>query len=190
MLLMMPILTLSILAYLLGSIPFGKLIALRYGIDIQKRGSGNIGFANVLRVIGWGAALPVLILDVIKGFIPAFTATLFINPTAGFIVGLFAIAGHLFPAWLRFRGGKGIATGLGVLLGATPLVGVIGFTVYAMSSFLLRNSSYASIAAGASVLVSGILLFPTHAWAYIALAAIALWTLRKNLFGVVPNYDI
>ncbi len=180
----------AVLAYFCGSIPFGKIIAASFGIDIQKRGSGNIGFANVLRVLGWKAAVPVLLLDALKGFIPTFIAAwLFGIPTA-FVIGMCAIVGHLFPVWLRFKGGKGIATGLGVLLGATPLVGIIAFLVYILSSAFLRNSSYASITAGLSVIVSGIVLYPAYFWAYVLLLLIALWTLRKNLFGSVPNYDI
>lgn len=177
------------LGYLCGSFPSGKIIALRYNIDIQRRGSGNIGFANVLRVIGWRAALPTLVIDVAKGFAPTFLAVSYFDISMGFIVGIYAILGHLFPIWLKFKGGKGVATGLGVLLGATPLIGAAGFVTYVLLSLLFRNSSYASFAAGIVVLVSGILLFPTYAWAYVAFILIALWTLRKNLFGTVPNHD-
>ncbi len=190
MLAAVPIALLALSAYLCGSVPFGKLIAKRYGIDIQKRGSGNIGFANVLRVIGWRAALPTLALDIAKGFTPTALAVYYFDIHTGFAIGIAAIFGHLFPVWLRFKGGKGIATGLGVLLGATPVVGLIGFSVYIISSLVLRNSSRASVAAGLSVAVSGIALLPTYSWAYIALIMIALWTLRKNLFGTVPSYDV
>jgi len=178
-----------IFAYFCGSIPFGKIISHRHGIDIQRRGSGNIGFANVLRIVGWRAALPVLVLDVFKGFVPTIVATVYFDVSAGFAVGFFAIFGHLFSLWLKGKGGKGIATGLGVLLGTTPLVGIIGFSVYIVTSFILRRSSDASITAGVAVALAGCLLFPRYIWAYLVLICIAVWALRKNLFGTVPNYD-
>lgn len=108
----------------------------------------------------------------------------------GFIIGICAIAGHVFPVWLRFKGGKGIATGLGVLLGTTPIIGMIGFAVYVILSILWRHSSRASFIAGLSVVTSGIILFPEFAWVYFMLIVIAAWTLRKNLFGTVSNYDL
>jgi len=187
---MLLVVAIAVFAYFCGSIPFGKIISMRYGVDIQKRGSGNIGFANVLRVLGWKAAIPVLILDALKGFIPTYLGLIVFGLPTAFVIGMCAIVGHLFPVWLNFKGGKGIATGLGVLLAATPLVGVTAFLVYIVASALLRNSSYASITAGLSVLISGILLYPTYFWAYTLLLLIALWTLRMNLFGKVPNYDI
>ncbi len=187
---MLLVVAIGLFGYLCGSIPFGKLIAKQYGIDIQKRGSGNIGFANVLRVLGWKAAIPVLMLDILKGFIPTYAALLIIGAPFAFVIGLCAVAGHLFPVWLKFKGGKGIATGLGALLGVTPLIGSIALLIYVLSSILIKNSSYASILAGCSVIVSGVIYYPEYTWAYTLFLLVALWTLRKNLFGTVPNYDI
>lgn len=187
---MLLMLTITLGAYFCGSVPFGKIIAYSYGIDIQKRGSGNIGFANVLRVIGWKAAIPVLLLDVTKGFLPTILAHQLFGVTLAFGVGVCAILGHLFPIWLRFRGGKGIATGLGVLLATTPLVGCSAFVVYIGSSLVLRNSARASIIAGLTVFITGAILYPEYLWAYSMLLLIALWTLRKNLFGKATNLDI
>ncbi len=186
---MLAVLSMGIFSYLCGSLPTGKLVARRYGIDIQRRGSGNIGFANVLRVIGWRAAIPTLVVDIAKGFLPTYMATVYFGASTGFIIGICAIMGHIFPIWLRFKGGKGIATGLGVLLGTTPLVGAIGFGVYIIFVLLFRRSSYASFAAGIAVVISGMITSPTYAWAYILLICIATITLRKNLFGTVQNYD-
>jgi glycerol-3-phosphate acyltransferase PlsY len=104
---------LSILAgSVLGSIPFGYAAGRVNGIDIRTKGSGNIGFTNVQRTLGWGWALPVLILDVAKGMVPAALAPLLgLNAP---LVGLGAILGHVFTPWLGFRGGKGVATTIGV----------------------------------------------------------------------------
>jgi glycerol-3-phosphate acyltransferase PlsY len=187
---MLLMVAIGFLSYVCGSVPFGKLIAASRGIDIQKRGSGNIGFANVLRVMGWKYAVPVLVFDCLKGLVPTSLALYAISPTFAWIAGIAAVLGHIFPVWLKFKGGKGVATSLGVLLAVTPIVGLVGFGAYIAGSLMLRNSSSASITAGVVVLIFGLVLYPQYAWAYATLLLIALWALRKNLFGEVPNYDI
>ena len=177
------------LAYLLGSIPFGKLVAHSRGIDIQKRGSGNIGFANVRRIVGWRAGLVTLSADIAKGFIPTFLASHFLGMTFAFFVGVVAIAGHVFPIWLRFRGGKGIATGLGVVLAINPIAGLIGATVYVISCFVTKVSSYSSMAGLIATAGIAVSIAPSSWSQYAVLILIALWTLRHNLTGKVPNYD-
>jgi len=175
--------------YFLGSIPFGKLVAHSYGIDIQKRGSGNIGFANVRRIVGWRAGIITLAGDVMKGFMPTLAASYFVSPSFAFFVGLAAIAGHLSPVWLHFRGGKGIATGLGLALALYPIAGIIGAIVYLTSCLITKVSSYSSLAGLMATTVVGIALNPASWWQYAILILIALWTLRHNLSGKVPNYD-
>lgn len=177
------------LAYLLGSIPFGKLVAHSYGIDIQKRGSGNIGFANVRRIVGWRAGLITLAADIAKGFIPTLLASHFLDATFAFFVGLAAIAGHVFPIWLRLRGGKGIATGLGVVLAINPIAGLIGAAIYIVSCFVTKVSSYSSMAGLIATAGTAIVITPSSWWQYVILILIALWALRHNLTGRVPNYD-
>lgn len=181
--------TMVISGYLSGSVPFGKIIARFYSIDIQTRGSGNIGFANVLRVIGWKAAIPTLLLDVLKGFIPTYVALFAFGANFAFLVGITAVIGHIFPVWLKGRGGKGIATSLGVLLACVPFVGILGFSVYVIASLVLKKSSHASITAGICVFIASVALYPAYAWAVCIMLLIALWALRNNLFGTVPNYD-
>lgn len=176
-------------AYFCGSIPFAKIIGYRYGVDIQKRGSGNIGFANVLRVLGWRAAFPVLLLDAAKSFLPTFLAYYVLGEVPAFTIGIIAMFGHIFPLWLHFKGGKGIASGLGVLFAIMPLVGVLALLVYALSSWLLKKSSYASMVAGVAVLVTTAIITPGLTWQIAIMLLIATWALRKNLFGTVPNYD-
>src|SRR5258708_5216306 len=100
-----PFLLLVGIAYLLGSIPFGKLIGKRHGIDIQKHGSGNIGFANVRRTLGWQAGLIVLTGDILKGFIPVLIARQYLSTYQVLVVALVAMLGHIFPIWLKFNGG-------------------------------------------------------------------------------------
>lgn len=135
-------------AYLLGSIPFGLLIARVKGIDIRSRGSGNIGATNVLRHVGKGEALLTLCADAAKGFIPAFLAVHIFpyGPAAGFI-GVAAVAGHVFSVFLRFRGGKGVATALGVLGAYAPAVGLLTVGIWILIFAVFRISSLSAIGA-------------------------------------------
>jgi glycerol-3-phosphate acyltransferase PlsY len=141
------ILLLTALAYLLGSIPFGLLLTRAAGLgDIRNIGSGNIGATNVLRTGKRGLAAATLLLDGGKGAVAVLIARHFGFPAplcAGFAVFL----GHLFPVWLRFHGGKGAATGLGVLLAEAFPVGLIACASWLAVAFLLRMSSAATLAA-------------------------------------------
>lgn len=178
-----------IFAYILGSIPFGKLISkYLYRIDIQKRGSGNIGFANVRRVLGWKAGIATLMADILKGAIPTLLALLALDQQQTFLVGLIAITGHIFPVWLGFRGGKGIATGLGVVSILSPVAAFIGSLVYCTLLLLKQKSSTASLVALVSLCILATILRPESWWWYVILLLIALYTLRNNIMGRIPHY--
>jgi len=139
----------AIAGYFLGSIPFGFLIAKTKGMDIRQHGSGNIGATNVWRVCGWRYGLPVFILDVMKGVIAVVIAGYFevrIGGCQGWaqIVAAFAcIVGHSFPIWLKFKGGKGVATSLGVMLGIMPSATLVVFALWAI---IFKISGYVSLA--------------------------------------------
>lgn len=151
-------LTLIISAYLLGSIPFGVLVARSKGIDIMSVGSGNVGATNVYRTLGWGPGLLVFLLDVAKGAIPAaISHWLLADKPFAFLVGIFAVVGHGFSPWLKFRGGKGIATGLGALLGSSPLVACSVLGVFVLVLAISRFVSLASIVAAGSLIGFGVL---------------------------------
>jgi glycerol-3-phosphate acyltransferase PlsY len=139
-------------AYLAGSIPFGLLMARLKGVDIRAAGSGNIGATNVARVVGKPLGMLVLVLDAAKGFGPAFAALRLTGPRVAAIAGILAIVGHVFPVWLRFRGGKGVATGLGVFLALAPMEAGVSFAVYAVVYAIGRISSLGSLCAGAALL--------------------------------------
>ena len=110
-----------LIAYLLGSIPFGYILARIYKIDIRKSGSGNIGATNVLRTLGPAAGGAVLILDILKGTLAVFLMQqVTSDPWLIIFAGLASVLGHTFPIFLKFRGGRGSATGLGILLGIAP----------------------------------------------------------------------
>jgi glycerol-3-phosphate acyltransferase PlsY len=146
--------------YFVGSVPFGLLAGRAKGIDIRSRGSGNLGATNAWRVLGWRWGLGVFLLDVLKGLTPTLAAGLFlkgqssIDGPALFAVWLMtalgAILGHVFPVWLRFRGGKGVATSLGVVLGVWPyyaLPGLAAVGVWSAVTFISRYVSLGSICA-------------------------------------------
>ena len=142
-----------VLAYLIGSIPFGLILTkLVLKQDITKIGSGNIGATNVLRTGNKKLALATLILDALKGVAAIFIIyALLPQPdhyfTFALTVGLFAILGHCFPVWLKFKGGKGVATTLGVLLIAVPFTGALACMTWLLSAFTAKISSLAAISA-------------------------------------------
>ena len=134
-------------SYLLASVPFGYLIARVRGIDITSVGSGNIGATNVTRTLGkeWGAIT--LIFDALKGFIPAFIALKTLGIMEAAVVGMLAIAGHCWSIFLKFRGGKGVATTIGVLLGINPFVGLTFIFFWLAAFAVTRISSLAALTA-------------------------------------------
>jgi glycerol-3-phosphate acyltransferase PlsY len=145
--------------YLLGSIPFGLLLTrLSGGPDIRNIGSGNIGATNVLRTGKKTLAAATLLCDILKGTVAVLLAAHFFGPDAALLAGLAAFLGHLFPVWLKFKGGKGVATYIGVLLGlAWPLALAFGVVWLAVAA-LFRYSSLAALVASA--------LTPVALWFY------------------------
>ncbi len=187
----------AVIGYLLGSCPNGFLVSRARGVDIRKHGSGNIGATNVLRVLGKGWGYLVFALDAFKGFAAvrlAFAFASAINPegpyreVVGIAAGLACILGHTFPVWLRFRGGKGVATSAGVLLGLMPLAVVSVFIVWFI---LFKGTHYVSVASiGASLalplfvalylrikLLTGASLLPFS----ILIAGVVIWRHRSNM---------
>jgi len=140
-----------IFGYLLGSIPFGLLITRAAGLgDVRKIGSGNIGATNVLRTGNKGLAAATLLLDALKGTAAALIAGHF-APEFGLLAGFAAFLGHLFPVWLGFKGGKGVATYLGVLIGLAWQGALVFAVVWLAVAFLFRYSSLAALIAAVVV---------------------------------------
>lgn len=179
---MYPIFGIAVIsAYLLGSIPFGFIIAKAHGKDLRSIGSGNIGATNVSRALGRRWAYFCFLLDVLKGLIPMLAVGRFVgmpNPTPGLlslwlVVGCAAILGHIFPIYLKFKGGKGAATSLGVAVGLWPyytICATIAFAIWATVALIWRYVSLASIAASIAfplVLILVIVLKP--GWDFISL---------------------
>ena len=141
----------AVLAYLLGSIPFGIVITRAMGLgDLRQIGSGNIGATNVLRTGNKGAALATLLLDAAKGGIAVLVARWLMAEDAAQLAGLAAFLGHLFPVWLGFKGGKGVATFLGILIALAWPVGLAACGTWAVSALITRTSSIAALVAAAT----------------------------------------
>ncbi|WP_167085635.1 glycerol-3-phosphate 1-O-acyltransferase PlsY [Rhizomicrobium palustre] len=140
----------ALIGYGLGSVPFGLLISLAAGLgDVRKIGSGNIGATNVLRTgKKWAAALT-LLLDGGKGLVAVLLAGMFLGASAALVAGLCAVLGHIFPVWLKFKGGKGVATVIGVLLGLYWPVGLLFIATWIGMAYLLRISSLSALTAAA-----------------------------------------
>ncbi len=141
----------AILAYLLGSVPFGIVITRAMGLgDLRAIGSGNIGATNVLRTGNKRAAAATLILDAAKGAVAVLVARWLVAEDAAQLAGLAAFLGHLWPVWLRFKGGKGMATFLGILLALSFPVGLGACATWAVVAAVFRISSLAALVAAAS----------------------------------------
>src|SRR6266487_3545070 len=146
--------------------------------DIRRHGSGNVGGTNVWRVYGWRLGLPVVLLDALKGFVPALIATLTVSHLAGVLAGGAAMLGHWRPLFLRWqRGGKMVATCGGAFLGVAPIVGGIGAGVWIVGFLVLRYASVASMLAALSLPIVAALIgepWPVIAFAGVAAAAVVL----------------
>jgi acyl phosphate:glycerol-3-phosphate acyltransferase len=144
--------------YLIGSIPFGLVLARLAGAgDVRRIGSGNIGATNVLRTGRKGLALATLVLDLAKGLVPVWLAFAWLGPDVAVVTALGCVLGHCFPLWLRFKGGKGVATAAGVVVALTPLIGLLALAMFALVLALTRYVSLGSILAA--------LAAPPLAWA-------------------------
>lgn len=141
----------AVAAYFIGSIPFGLILTEIAGFgDIRKIGSGNIGATNVLRTGNKVLAAATLLLDGGKGAVAVLVARHLYGPEAAIVAGGAALLGHMFPVWLRFRGGKGVATGLGTLLAVAWPVGLIACGVWLLAAVVFRYSSLAALLAMAA----------------------------------------
>jgi glycerol-3-phosphate acyltransferase PlsY len=157
----------ALVAYLLGAIPNGLLIGRINGVDIRQVGSGNIGATNVFRSLGKGWGILTFVLDALKGWIPAFVFPLLlarltgqpVNRDFGIFFGVAAIAGHNWPVYLGFKGGKGVATSAGVLIGIAPAAVLVGALCWGVVCAVSRYVSLASIAAAIAVPIAGWILY-------------------------------
>ncbi|WP_456200968.1 glycerol-3-phosphate 1-O-acyltransferase PlsY [Wolbachia endosymbiont of Protocalliphora sialia] len=153
---MIEIFVVFVLSYILGSIPFSLIIAKINGINLREVGSGNIGATNVARTGNKFLAAIALFLDTSKGFIAVYTAQQFCdnNDFYIYVSAILAVLGHMFPIWLRFNGGKGVATTLGVLIALNISIALAFVFVWLIVFFIFRYSSLASLAATAAAVIA------------------------------------
>ena len=201
-------------AYLLGSIPFGFLMAKAKGIDIRSVGSGNIGATNAMRVLGKPAGIFVLLMDALKGYMACtFLPPLIINGLAphfsglfvyfhdepvefqmrlNVVAGIFAVLGHNFTCWLNFKGGKGIATSAGIYLALAPLAVGVALAAFILAVLLTRYVSIGSIAAAVALAVT-VWCLPRHnlflGIVTTALAAMAIYKHQSNIKRLIAGTE-
>ena len=183
-----------IVGYLLGSIPFGLLLTRSAGLgDIRKVGSGNIGATNVLRTGRKGLAAATLLLDGAKGAVAVLIGAILDGDLGMMLGGIAGVAGHAFPVWLNFRGGKSVATGFGALIAANPVIGLIAGAIWIAVAAVTRISSASSLTAFA--LAPVLALFGHAGWFFFVLAlvvATVIWArhranIERLLAGTEPR---
>jgi glycerol-3-phosphate acyltransferase PlsY len=205
---MLSFVAVALLSYLLGSIPAGYLAGRMAGIDIRRAGSGNIGATNVIRTLGRRYGYSVFVVDLAKGALAVCTSILIgrhveLKPTSteiyGIVGAICSVLGHVFPVWLGFKGGKGVATSAGALFGLTPLAAAIGVAVWVITFEVTRYVSVASIVT--AMLLPVIVIGLAHAghasgmalfYFTLCLAAVVIFRHRSNiarlLHGTEPRF--
>ena len=169
--------------YLFGSIPFGLLLTKLAGLgDIRAIGSGNIGATNVLRTGNKGIAAATLVGDLLKGTVAVLLADYFLGPDAALAAGLGAFLGHVFPIWLRFKGGKGVATYIGILFGLAWPIGLLFCLIWLATAALTRYSSLAALlASGATPIALWVSGWPPAALLFAVLTLLLFTRHRENM---------
>jgi glycerol-3-phosphate acyltransferase PlsY len=192
-----PYVSAALISYLIGSIPAGYLVGRLVGVDIRRMGSGNIGATNVLRVLGKPYGYAVFLFDFLKG-VTAVQLSIWLVHRAhsdsetgelvGIMAGILCVIGHTYPVWLRFRGGKGVATSAGVLFGLMPIAALLVMIVWFVIFQITKYVSVASIGAAVALPLTTLLMVclkQTHEMALvyfsICLMVVIIWRHRSNL---------
>lgn len=181
----------ALIGYLFGSIPFGLILTRMAGLgDVRKIGSGNIGATNVLRTGNKKLAAATLLLDALKGTAAVLVANALWGYEASLVAGFFAFLGHLFPVWLGFKGGKGVATYIGVLLGAAPLMMLAFALIWLATAFITRYSSLSALLAMLVIPVALWMLGPEKTALLVTLlSAISWWKHRENIARLLAGTE-
>ncbi|MCZ7481925.1 glycerol-3-phosphate 1-O-acyltransferase PlsY [Rhizobium rhizogenes] len=181
----------ALIGYLLGSIPFGLVLTRMAGLgDVRKIGSGNIGATNVLRTGNKKLAAATLLLDALKGTAAVLVANALWGYEASLVAGFFAFLGHLFPVWLGFKGGKGVAVYIGVLLGAAPLMMLAFALIWLATAFITRYSSLSALLAMLIIPVALWVVGPEKtAMLVTLLSVISWWKHRENIARLLAGTE-
>ena len=191
--------------YLAGSVPFAFLLARRAGIDVRVAGSGNVGATNVTRVLGKQFGYPVFLVDFLKGLVPLLLTRTMANHyqldpiSTDFCIaaaGIFAVIGHSYPMWLGFKGGKGVATSLGLIFGINWIAALVMFAVWIVAFKVTRYVSVASMIAAIALPVAMIILLlrdelrsPVLVYFSLLLAAIVVFRHRSNVSRLLSGTE-
>jgi acyl phosphate:glycerol-3-phosphate acyltransferase len=191
-------------SYLLGSLPFGYLIGRIAGVDVRETGSGNVGATNVVRVLGKRYGYPVFVLDFLKGFGAVKIAMLLATAPSpdwnspemlGIIAAVSSVVGHSYPPWLKFEGGKGVATSAGALFALTAVGGLIGLAIWIVVFLLTRYVSVASVTAALVLPIVISVISRRHEgvkrifYFSVCAAAVVVWRHRSNLFRLMRGTE-
>lgn len=168
-----------LIAYLLGSIAFGVIVPKAQGVDIYAVGSGNPGTSNVFRSVGKRAAGLVMVGDLLKGLVGAAIGALWVSPTVGYACMLAATAGHVWPVWHRFRGGRGVATSLGAAVWLSPVWGIVVALGWTAVVVVTKTASVASLVAMAA-LVPGLAVAGVRGWSLVWAVATVLLVIGRH----------
>ncbi len=195
----------ALLGYLLGSVPFGLVLTRLAGLgDIRKIGSGNIGATNVLRTGRKDLALLTVLLDASKAGLAAFIAYKLVNPSpvfffnvlinqnivAGLIAGSFGVIGHNFPVWLKFKGGKGVASTFGFILFTQPVLALYALGIWLAMAFIFKYSSLSALTAAISIPVISYYTCPLiYTYFYFAIAALVIVRHRQNIIRLLTGKE-
>ena len=181
------------LAYLLGSIPFSFLVARFFGVpDVREVGSGNVGATNVMRSAGKPAGILAFALDASKGAIAALAAQrLASGPILPPLAAAAAVLGHMFPVWLGFRGGKGVATGAGAFLPLAPLATAVAISAFVLTALATRYVSLGSVVGTLTLAAAAFLTgaHPAVAWSATVIGALVVFKHRANLERIVRGTE-
>ncbi len=175
------------IAYLLGSIPFGAVLVKMLGLgDIRSQGSGNIGATNVVRVAGKKIGAVVFLLDFIKGFLPAF---MYMNccgeeNSARFFIAFTAVLGHVFPIWLKFKGGKGVATGFGAILSIDSTLFFIAVSLWVITYLITKTSSLSALVSYGLLPFISFFIYSNNTHLFIFLAALSLLIFFRHIANI------
>jgi glycerol-3-phosphate acyltransferase PlsY len=179
------------IGYLLGSIPFGLLLTRMAGLgDVRKIGSGNIGATNVLRTGNKKLAAATLLLDALKAAVAVWIVAYLFGQEASILAGFAAFIGHLFPVWIGFKGGKGVATYIGTLLGLAPIMMVLFAIIWLAVAFTTRYSSLSALVAMLVIPVALWILGPEKVALVIAvMTVISFWKHRQNIARLIAGTE-
>ena len=181
----------AVLGYLSGSVPFGLILTRMAGLgDVRSIGSGNIGATNVLRTGNKGLAAATLLLDALKGTVPALLGYHFLGVEGGVIAGMAAFLGHIFPVWLGFKGGKGVATYIGVMFGLDWRMGLLFLAVWIATALITRYSSLSALVATLVIPVVELATGDVKIAALAAVMTVIAWIKhRENISRLVSGQE-